>query len=295
MHGGVLSLLARALLSAMNATQQVRSIAGPLRSRCLRTRRHHAGIETTDGIAAVHSEDWVKGLVRLVGRVEGRGNPRDAIALPTSLPRGVLLDGRRVIRTRLPPRSGCTPVLGEHTEETGLLFRPASHEGIAGSAISEGDDQPGEYGRSRRQTEASITLRSRAIQAMRNKARRPRKYRFTGPSRVEPAGIEPATSCLQSRSDCPLVSRGVAQTPANAAFLLAAGGHERTARDKLVPPRWPLGVRDLGRREEGGPRLPGCVSSRMRPRPRPLLRRRSRSARRCAAYPQTRPSRGHRC
>jgi hypothetical protein len=91
---------------------------------------------------------------------------------------------------------------------------------------------------------------------------------------MEPAGIEPATSCLQSRSDCPLVSRSVAQMPANTAFLLATRGHERTARDKLVPPWCPLGVRDLGRREEGGPRLPGCVSSRMRPRPRPLLRRR---------------------
>jgi hypothetical protein len=63
----------------------------------LHTRRHHAGIETTDGIAAVLSEDRVKGLVRLVGRVEGYVNPRDAIALPTSL-----------------PRSGWTPVLGEH-------------------------------------------------------------------------------------------------------------------------------------------------------------------------------------
>jgi hypothetical protein len=50
-------------------------------------------METTDGIAAVLSEDRAKGLVRLVGRVEGRRNPRDAIALPTSL-----------------PRSGCTPV-----------------------------------------------------------------------------------------------------------------------------------------------------------------------------------------
>jgi hypothetical protein len=44
-------------------------------------------METTDGIAAVLSEDRAKGLVRLVGRVEGRRNPRDAIALPTSLPR----------------------------------------------------------------------------------------------------------------------------------------------------------------------------------------------------------------
>ena len=117
----------------------------------------------------------------------------------------------------------------------------------------------------------------------------------TALSPVEPAGIEPATSCLQSRSDCPLVSRSVAQMPANTAFLLATGGHERTARDKLVPPWCPLGVRDLGRREESGPRLPGCVSSRIRPRPRRLLRRRSPSARRAAAYPQTHPSRGHTC
>jgi hypothetical protein len=101
---------------------------------------------------------------------------------------------------------------------------------------------------------------------------------------VEPAGIEPATSCLQSRSDCPLVSRSVAQMPVNAAFLLTARGQERTARDKLVPPWWPLGVRALGRREEGAPRFPGCVSSRTRPRPRPLLRRQSPSARRGAAY-----------
>ena len=126
-------------------------------------------------------------------------------------------------------------------------------------------------------------------------ARRTKRRHVPRSSSVEPAGIEPATSCLQSRSSCPLVSRLVAQMPANAAFLLATGGHERTARDKLVPPWCPLGVRDLGRREEGGPRLPGCVSSRMRPRPRPLLRRRSPSARRGAAYPQTRPSRGHRC
>ena len=73
---------------------------------------------------------------------------------------------------------------------------------------------------------------------------------------MEPTGFEPVTSCLQNRSDCPLVSRGVVQMPANAAFLLATGGHERTARDKLVPPWCPLGVRDLGRREEGSPRLP---------------------------------------
>jgi hypothetical protein len=64
----------------------VRSIGRPL--RCLRARRHHAGIETTDGIAAVLSEDRVKGLVRLVERVKGRVNPQDAIALPTSLPPG---------------------------------------------------------------------------------------------------------------------------------------------------------------------------------------------------------------
>jgi hypothetical protein len=74
-------------------------------------------------------------------------------------------------------------------------------------------------------------------------------------SEVEPAGIEPATSCLQSRSDCPPLSPGVPKIPANAAFLLATGGHERTARDKLVPPWCPLSVRDLGRREEGSPRL----------------------------------------
>ena len=42
---------------------------------------------------------------------------------------------------------------------------------------------------------------------------------------------------------------------------MATGRHERPARDKLVPPWCPLGVRDLGRREEGSPRLPGCVSS----------------------------------
>ena len=143
--------------------------------------------------------------------------------------------------------------------------------------------------------EASTALPSHRILAPRPICRATRRCRLPGTSRVEPAGIEPATSCLQSRSVCPLVSHGVAQMPANAAFPLATGGHERTARDKLVPPWCPLGVRDLGQREEGGPRLPGCVSSRMRPRPRPLLRRRSPSARRAAACPRTRPSRARRC
>ena len=121
-------------------------------------------------------------------------------------------------------------------------------------------------------------------------------YRYYQVFLVEPAGIEPATSCLQSRSDCPLVSRSVAQMPANAAFPLATGGLERTARDKLVPP-WcpPSAFVTCGGGKRAGPRLPGCVSSRMRPRSAPLLRRRSPSAHRGAAYPQTRPSRGHTC
>jgi hypothetical protein len=38
----------------------------------------------------------------------------------------------------------------------------------------------------------------------------PKTGRCAGTPRVEPAGIEPATSCLQSRSVCPLVSRSVA-------------------------------------------------------------------------------------
>ncbi len=52
------------------------------------------GIETTDVIAAVLSEDRGKGLVRLVGRVKGRRNPQDAIALRRRS-RGVLLGRRR--------------------------------------------------------------------------------------------------------------------------------------------------------------------------------------------------------
>ena len=62
----------------------------------------------------------------------------------------------------------------------------------------------------------------------------------------------PACKADQFVHSCLVVSR---KCPANAAFLLATGGHERTARDKLVPPWCPLSVRDLGRREEGSPRL----------------------------------------
>src|ERR1700722_8525952 len=79
---------------------------------------------------------------------------------------------------------------------------------------------------------------------------------------MEPAGIEPATSCLQSRSVCPLVSRGVSKSPANLIILLDAGGHGRTARDNLMHPRctlstarvWAAGSRAA---VEGAP---GCVS-----------------------------------
>jgi hypothetical protein len=59
---------------------------------------------------------------------------------------------------------------------------------------------------------------------------------------VEPAGIEPATSCLQSRSVCPLVSRGVSKSPVIPTILLDSGGRERTARDKLMHPCCTLGV-----------------------------------------------------
>ena len=59
---------------------------------------------------------------------------------------------------------------------------------------------------------------------------------------VEPAGIEPATSCLQSRSVCPLVSRGVSKIPAHLCFLLDTGGHDKTARDNLMHPWCTLGV-----------------------------------------------------
>src|SRR5258708_39521477 len=38
-------------------------------------------------------------------------------------------------------------------------------------------------------------------------------------------------------------------------LLMVTRGRERTARDKLAPPWCPLGVRDLGRREEDSPRL----------------------------------------
>ena len=85
------------------------------------------------------------------------------------------------------------------------------------------------------------------------------------------------------------------EKPCKSAFLLDTGGHERTARDKLVPPWCPLGVRDLGGGKRAASGLPGCVSSGCGRAPRPLLPRRSPSARRAAACPQTRPSRGHRC
>ena len=83
----------------------------------------------------------------------------------------------------------------------------------------------------------------RAVARSREPPRPPQSPGFRGHWRVEPAGIEPATSCLQSRSVCPLVSRSVAQMPANAAFLISVG-HGRTRNDgarqtgaPLVPPR----------------------------------------------------------
>jgi hypothetical protein len=88
MQIGIHSARIYALLVAMNATQQVRSVADDRlggAAYVLATPRRH---RDDDGITAVLSEDRVKGLVRLVERVKGRGNPQDALALPTSLPRG---------------------------------------------------------------------------------------------------------------------------------------------------------------------------------------------------------------
>jgi hypothetical protein len=115
---------------------------------------------------------------------------------------------------------------------------------------------------------------------------------------VEPAGIEPATSCVQSRSSCPLVSRGVSKSPAKRMVLLDTGGHDRTARDNLMHPWCTLSVACVwaaGSRAavEGAP---GCVSWWSWPRrPGPLSPRQSPSARRAAACPRTRPSRARRC
>ncbi len=52
------------------------------------------------------SEGRIEALVRLAWQVDGDGSSRDALGLPASAPRGVLLGGTRVIQTRLPPRSG---------------------------------------------------------------------------------------------------------------------------------------------------------------------------------------------
>ena len=56
---------------------------------------------------------------------------------------------------------------------------------------------------------------------------------FPGIYRVEPAGIEAATSCLQSRSDCPLMSRCVQKRPGNGPSLVSVqflGSGERGER-----------------------------------------------------------------
>jgi hypothetical protein len=85
----------------------------------------------------------------------------------------------------------------------------------------------------------------------------------------------------------------------NACKYCVSVGQGRTRKDgarqtgaPLVPPR-PSVTWGGGKRAARG--LPGCVSSRMRPRPRPLLRRRSPPVRRAAACPRTRRSRGRRC
>jgi hypothetical protein len=82
----------------------------------------------------------------------------------------------------------------------------------------------------------------------------PESMAFTGLFEVEPAGIEPATSCLQSRSDCPLVSRCVPKIPANLLVLLDTGGHDRTARDNLMHPWCTLSVACVWAAPEQGSR-----------------------------------------
>ncbi len=75
-----------------------------------------------------------------------------------------------------PPEEWMHPGIGRApSEQTRLLLRPANHEGIGGSAISEEHGEPDDSDReATSQTEASITLPSRAIQERRNKPRRPK-------------------------------------------------------------------------------------------------------------------------
>jgi hypothetical protein len=81
---------------------------------------------------------------------------------------------------------------------------------------------------------------------------------------VEPAGIEPATSCLQSRSRCPLVSVRVHQIPANEDFRDGkTGSRDDGGRQPEAPQMHPR-TSGFGRRERElltCPRSPQLVAA----------------------------------